>query len=111
MLRLRFPLTLFTLMSLAGMLFAAKPGCAAAHRQYMETCAMCHGVNGAGYPAIHTPDFTDRKWQAQHNDAELIAAVTHGKQGKGRMPAWQGQLSPRMIDALVHCVVRGFAKK
>lgn len=72
---------------------------------------MCHGMKGKGYASIHTPDFTKARWQAKHTDAQLIAAVTHGKMGAGRMPSFQGQLTPQQIDALVHCVVRGFGKK
>ncbi|MGH9344183.1 MAG: c-type cytochrome, partial [Terriglobia bacterium] len=27
-----------------------------------QHCVMCHGMDGKGYPAIHTPDFTSQKW-------------------------------------------------
>ncbi len=104
---------LFFLVS--GCLFAAHTGknhaARAAHEQFMETCSMCHGANGKGFPAIHTPNFTDPKWQTSHTDAQLEAAIAHGKLGAGRMPPFQGQLTPRQIKALVHFVIRGFAKK
>ncbi len=106
----RLPWIAIFAITLAGAAAAARPDCRGAHQLFMQTCSMCHGANGAGYPTIHTPNFTDPKWQARHTDAELIAAVTHGKQGAGRMPAFQGQLTPKQIDALVRCVVRGYGK-
>jgi mono/diheme cytochrome c family protein len=72
---------------------------------------MCHAQDGKGYAAIHTPDFTDSKWQAAHKDDELIDAVTNGKQGEGKMPPFKDKLTPEQIDMLVKCAVRGFATK
>lgn len=99
----------------SGSVFAAHAGkshaARAAHEQFMETCSMCHGAAGKGFPAIHTPNFTDPQWQAKHTDAQLEAAITHGKVGAGRMPAFQGQLTAKQIQALVRFVIRGFAKK
>ncbi len=109
------PLAMSLFFFAAGSAFAAHAGnskaARAAHDQFMETCSMCHGAAGKGFPAIHTPNFTDPRWQASHTDAQLKSAITHGKLGAGRMPAFQGQLSPRQIDALVRYVIRGFAKK
>jgi cytochrome c oxidase cbb3-type subunit III len=68
---------------------------------------MCHGANGKGMAAMHTPDFTDSSWQASKSDKDLIDAVTNGTD-KG-MPAFGGQLTAPQIDQLVHCMVRGFA--
>lgn len=97
----------------AALAFAAAPKtsrCAQAQQTFANRCEMCHGPNGKGYAAIHTPDFTSRAWQAKYTDAQLIHAVQHGVKGAGMMPAFQGQLSDAQIDALVRCVVRGFAK-
>ncbi|MGH9535302.1 MAG: c-type cytochrome [Terriglobales bacterium] len=88
-----------------------KASCKAARQTFNDRCSMCHGENGKGYAAIHTPDFTDPHWQAKHTDAQLISAVEHGVQAAGMMPSFQGQLTHAQIDALVRCVVRGFAAK
>lgn len=92
--------------------WAAKPAkdCQAAQNTFQDKCSMCHSPDGKGYAAIHTPDFTDAKWQTAHKDAELIDAITNGKQGAGEMPAFKDQLTARQIDDLVTCVVRGFGK-
>lgn len=97
----------------AAMAFAAAPKkatCAQARETFANRCEMCHGPNGKGYAAIHTPDFTSKAWQARHTDAQLIHAVENGVNGAGQMPAFKGQLSDAQIDALVKCVVRGFGE-
>lgn len=93
--------------------FAAAPSanCKRARQTFNDRCSMCHGENGKGYAAIHTPNFTDPQWQAKHTTAQLISVVEHGKKGKGMMPSFKGQLSKAQIESLVKCVVRGFAKK
>lgn len=88
----------------------AQTRCAAARNRFSDSCAMCHNSNGKGYPAIKTPDFTDPHWQATHKDAALREAISNGVKGTA-MPAFKGQLKPAEIDALVKCVIRGFAKK
>lgn len=93
-----------------GSAYAANPKCAKAQATFSDKCSMCHGADGKGYSAIHTPDFTSEKWQAAHKDAELADAITNGKQGDGMMPPFKDQLSAGEIDALVTCVVRGFGK-
>lgn len=65
-----------------------------------QHCVMCHGMNGKGYPAIHTPDFTSPKWQAAHPDAELTQVITDGKKGT-QMPAFGSKLSASQIQDLV----------
>lgn len=97
----------------AALALAASPknsSCAQAHQTFANRCEMCHGPNGKGYAAIHTPDFTNKAWQAKHTDAQLVNAITNGVKGEGIMPAFQGQLTKAQIDALVKCVIRGFAK-
>ncbi|MGH9402034.1 MAG: c-type cytochrome [Terriglobia bacterium] len=71
-----------------------------------QHCVMCHGMNGKGYPAIHTPDFTSQKWQAAHSDAEITQVITDGKKGT-QMPAFGSKLSASQIQDLV-LYVRSF---
>jgi len=92
-------------------LAAPKPDCAPAQDLFKQRCSACHAPEGTGYAAIHTPNFTDPKWQAAHTDAELIHSVTNGKTGEGNMPAFKDRLTAEQIDALVRCAVRGFAAK
>ncbi|MHB8735323.1 MAG: c-type cytochrome [Terriglobales bacterium] len=96
---------------LTTMASAAKPDCAPAQELFKQRCSACHAPDGTGYAAIHTPNFSDAKWQAAHTDAELIHSVTNGKTGEGNMPAFKDRLTAEQIDALVLCAVRGFAPK
>jgi mono/diheme cytochrome c family protein len=68
---------------------------------YKAKCAMCHGATGAGdtpvgktmkVPPLASPDVQKK------TDAELTTVVTDGK---GKMPANKGKLSPDDIKAVV----------
>lgn len=87
------------------------PACVPAQKLFVQECSMCHGVNGAGFASIGTPNFTSPAWQRAHSDAQLKAAIHNGLSGAGHMPAFGDRLSSAQIDALIHCVVRGFARK
>ncbi len=76
---------------------------------YMDKCAMCHGENGRGFSFLHTPDFTDPKWQASVKDAQLLEAIKHGVKGTS-MPAWEGKLTERQMLAVLKRV-RDFNRK
>jgi mono/diheme cytochrome c family protein len=67
---------------------------------YKSKCSMCHGLDGKGYTAIHTPDFTSPSWQARHTDQQLKSAIENGVKGTS-MPAWRGKLTTAQIDQLV----------
>jgi cytochrome c oxidase cbb3-type subunit 3 len=67
---------------------------------FSEKCSMCHGIDGKGYAAIHTPNFTDPKWQAAHGDKELLNAIENGVQGTA-MVSFKGKLShEQMVTVL-----------
>jgi outer membrane protein assembly factor BamB len=74
---------------------------------YKENCAMCHRADGRGYPAMKTPDFTLKEWQAQHPDEELIEAVT---KGRGTMPPFEKKLKPEEIKRVIEEVIRNFVQ-
>lgn len=68
---------------------------------YKAKCAMCHGADGAG----QTPMGKNMKLRAlgsaevqKQTDAELVKWIADGK---GKMPAYKGKLTPADIDALV----------
>jgi outer membrane protein assembly factor BamB len=86
---------------------SAAPQCGETSQVFAQHCAMCHGPDGKGIASRHTPDFTSPGWQQAHSDSELMNAVAKGTESG--MPAFGDQLTPQQIDALVHCMIRGFA--
>jgi len=67
---------------------------------FKQKCSMCHGVDGKGYPALKTPDFTDPKVQASLKDKEIIEVIKNGKKGTA-MPAFADKLNDEQIKSLV----------
>ncbi len=76
---------------------------------YKSKCSMCHGMDGKGFPALKTPDFTDPKWQASVKDSDILNVVKNGKKDTA-MPAFSDKLSEKEILAVVK-QVRAFGKK
>ena len=66
---------------------------------FKSNCVMCHGVDGKGFPAMKTPDFTDPKWQASTKDKEIKEVVKNGKKGTAMM-AFGNKLSDEEISAV-----------
>ncbi|HEX5433980.1 MAG TPA: cytochrome c [Candidatus Angelobacter sp.] len=77
---------------------------------FREKCSMCHGVDGKGYAAIKTPDFTDPKWQAAHPDKELKDAIENGVKGTA-MVSFKEKLSQQEIAAVLKYIRSLDAKK
>ncbi len=75
---------------------------------YKKKCAMCHKADGKGYASMKTPDFTSKEWQDSRKDEELIETVS---KGKPPMPAFEKQLSPEEIKAIITDVVRKFVEE
>jgi len=67
---------------------------------FKQKCSMCHGVDGKGYSALKTPDFTDPKVQASLTDEEITEVIKNGKKGTA-MPAFGDKLSDEQIKSLV----------
>ncbi len=72
----------------------------AGQETFMEKCSMCHGMNGKGYAAIKTPNFTDPKWQAAHSDKVLMEAIENGVSGTA-MPSFKGKLDHAQMTAVL----------
>src|SRR5262249_51371025 len=55
---------------------------------WVDNCARCHGLAGRGDAVaaqdVKTPDFADRRWQAERSDEELLKAITKGGAAVGR---------------------------
>jgi cytochrome c6 len=64
---------------------------------FKAKCAMCHGPDGSGKPAMGTKDLGSADIQKM-SDADLNGAITNGK---GKMPAYKGKLSDAQIGDLV----------
>ncbi len=64
---------------------------------FKAKCAMCHGADGAGKPAMGTKPLGSADVQKM-SDADLTSAITNGK---GKMPAYKGKLSDDQIKELV----------
>jgi cbb3-type cytochrome c oxidase subunit III len=67
---------------------------------FKQKCSMCHGVDGKGFPALKTPDFTDPKVQASLSDKEITETIKNGRKGTA-MPAFADKLSDEQIHSLV----------
>jgi mono/diheme cytochrome c family protein len=66
-----------------------------ADANFKAKCAMCHGANAEGKPAMKTAPLKD---SASKSADELTATITNGK---GKMPAYKGKLSDDEIKTLV----------
>ncbi|HZI19803.1 MAG TPA: cytochrome c [Pyrinomonadaceae bacterium] len=56
---------------------------------YKAKCAMCHGAKA------------DKKFDAAKPDAEHVEAITKGREGAVKMPAYAGKVSEEQAQALV----------
>ena len=68
---------------------------------YKAKCAMCHGPDGAGQTTmgknLKLRDLRSADVQKQ-TDAALTKVITDGK---GKMPAYKGKLTPADIESVV----------
>ena len=62
---------------------------------FKSKCAICHGANAEGKPAMKVGPMKDA---AAKSDAELTETITKGKPPK--MPGFDGKLSADQIKAL-----------
>ncbi len=76
---------------------------------FRKNCAMCHGTDGKGFPALKTPNFTDPKWQSSTKDKEMREVIKNGKK-ETLMPAFGDQLKDEEISAVV-AYIRSLKKK
>ncbi len=92
-------------MSLGMLLAAAIPAVAAddAAALYKSKCQVCHGADGKGTAAgqkMGAKDFQSPE-VAKQSDAELAKAT---KEGKGKMPKYDGKLTKEQIDSVVQFI-------
>jgi cytochrome c6 len=80
---------------------------ATASENWENLCTKCHGADGKGQTKVgkklNLKDYTDAKVQGSLKDADLEKAISDGvfENGKERMKAFKGDLSPAEIKDLV----------
>ena len=93
--------TLFAMLFVLGLMMVARPALADdAEALYKAKCQACHGADGKGSAAgqklgvhdFHSPEV------AKESDADLIKTT---KEGKGKMPKFDGKLTDDQIKALI----------
>lgn len=67
---------------------------------FKSKCAMCHGQDGKGFAAIHTPDFTNPKTQAALTDKQMEEIIKNGKKGTS-MPPFGDKLKDDEIKEVI----------
>ncbi len=72
--------------------------------QYMQFCAGCHGVDGAGNAALGAPNLADDVWLYGNSDAALHESIAVGRNGV--MPAFEGRLDDTQIRLLLAWLTR-----
>jgi cbb3-type cytochrome c oxidase subunit III len=104
---MRFQVTTFfkvlgvgTILLISTLALQAGPAPDAGGDLFKQKCAMCHGADGKGFPALKTPDFTDPKVQASLTDEEITKIIKNGKPGTA-MPPFKDSLSDDQIKSLV----------
>jgi cytochrome c6 len=93
---------IISMLALVLLLAAAVPAVAADDTAalYKSKCQVCHGADGKGTAAgqkMGAKDFQSPE-VAKQSDAELIKVT---KDGKGKMPKYDGKLTDDQIKALV----------
>ncbi|KWT94114.1 MULTISPECIES: cytochrome-c oxidase, cbb3-type subunit III [unclassified Variovorax] len=67
-----------------------------------SACAACHGVGGAGNPALGAPNLADRIWLHGYGQEAIVSIINTGK--TNQMPAQQGRLTEAQIHVLASYV-------
>lgn len=76
-------------------------------REYMSSCAACHGAEGKGNKALGVPNLTDDVWLYGGSEAAIVHGILNGR--NNRMPAQDQTLSSEQIR-LVAAWVWGLSK-
>jgi mono/diheme cytochrome c family protein len=69
---------------------------------YEAKCKSCHAIDGKGSKAMQKnkiPDMSNPDWQAKHDRAKVIAAITDGVKDT-KMQAFKEKLKPEEIEAI-----------
>lgn len=80
--------------------------------KFDQNCAVCHGPEGKGNPAMGAPNLTDGVWLYGGGESTIIETITKGR--NGRMPAHKdflGEAKVHMLAAYVWSLSNGAAAK
>lgn len=66
---------------------------------YTANCSACHGKNAKGDPKAGVPNLADTIWLYGGESQDIYTTVWHGR--IGRMPSWEGRLTPEQRKILV----------
>lgn len=90
---------LFSILALAvvvpSVVFAAD---LAADANYKAKCAVCHGANAEGKPAMKVAPL---KTKAAKSSAELTSTIENGTTTTPKMPGFKGKLTDAEVKTLV----------
>jgi cytochrome c oxidase cbb3-type subunit 3 len=75
---------------------------------FEKNCAVCHGAEGKGNPALGAPNLTDKVWLYGSSEAEIAEGVTKGRNNK--MPSHKEFLGEAKVHLLA-AYVYGFSHK
>jgi len=65
---------------------------------FATNCAMCHGADGKGNPALGAPNLTDDVWLYGGGETTIIQTISKGRNGV--MPAWGAFLGENKVHVL-----------
>lgn len=89
-------------LSLSGRPHSAEQAASAA-AQYAQICAVCHGADGRGNPAMGAPDLTDDVWLHSGRVEDIEEQIRSGR--INQMPAHGDLLGPQKIHILAAYVL------
>ncbi|WP_126174055.1 cytochrome-c oxidase, cbb3-type subunit III [Altericroceibacterium xinjiangense] len=75
---------------------------------FLDNCAVCHGMNGAGNREFGAPNLADAIWLFGGTKEEVVQQISTPRHGV--MPAWSHRLDPvtiKMLAAYVHSLGGG----
>jgi cytochrome c oxidase cbb3-type subunit 3 len=73
----------------------------------MQFCASCHGVDGAGNPALGAPNLADDVWLYGDDETAIRQSIAQGR--TGQMPAYGDRLDSTQIKLLVALLLKNAA--
>jgi mono/diheme cytochrome c family protein len=81
---------------------------------YQQNCARCHGPDGSALSAdgkkLKGQDFTDKDWQRNTGDEEMVETILKGKFFGLAMPKFKGALTEQEARRIVTDIIRNSKK-
>jgi mono/diheme cytochrome c family protein len=81
---------------------------------YQQNCARCHGPDGSAVSAdgkkLHGQDFTDKDWQRNTGDKEMVKTILTGKFFGLAMPKFKDALTEQEARWIVTDIIRNSKK-